>query len=803
MVFSRIFRKATAPARSSTTGPSPDSPNPRNTDDPLTLDQAIAVGVQHHQNGKWTEAEHVYRQILGVEADHFDALQLLGLLLHQNGESERGAELVARAVSITSANPAVCNNLGEIYRSLGRSGDARKTFELALSHSPDFAPAHYNLGLLLQAEGNAADAIPCYEKALAVAPDSADTWFHLGNALQQESRLQDACACYRKSVGLHAAFPAALNNLGSVLRDLGHLDEAIVSFQGLIALEPTLVLAHSNLGATYADQGDRDNARACFETAVSLDPTSADAHCNLGNALRNEGKLDDAIVQLEHALALAPDSASAHYNLGMIFSEQGRFATAHESFERAISAQPQFAQARLCSVMSLLSSVSATQEQVTRDRAAFASALTALDAWFGPEQSLDGFKAVGVLQPFLLAYQETQNRELLAQHGQMCARLMNHWQNQLALAQPPTIQHERVRVGIVSAHIRDHSVWNAIVKGWFKHLDQTRFDLRVFSLSSFSDAETDFARSRSTHFEEGRRSLREWVDAIRGHQPEILIYPEIGMDPMTLMLASLRLAPVQAATWGHPETTGLPTIDFYLSAERLEPSDAPQNYAEKLVALPNLGCSYQRLAMPDAVSGPSHPQIASDVPLLLCAGTPFKYAPQYDQVLTRIAERSGQCQMIFFESRWTWPTQQLRDRLQRAFNDAGLPFEKYVVFLPTLPRPEFFGLMQRADLFLDTIGFSGFNTAMQAVECLLPIVTREGRFMRGRFASGILKEMGLSELVTPTDDAYVDLAVRVIQDTDYRKDIKRRMEQTRAVLFDDVAPIRALEDFLLHASGRG
>jgi predicted O-linked N-acetylglucosamine transferase (SPINDLY family) len=61
--------------------------------------------------------------------------------------------------------------------------------------------------------------------------------------------------------------------------------------------------------------------------------------------------------------------------------------------------------------------------------------------------------------------------------------------------------------------------------------------------------------------------------------------------------------------------------------------------------------------------------------------------------------------------------------------------------------------MKRADVFLDTIGFSGFNTAMQAAECALPIVTREGRFMRGRLASGMLRSMGMSDLVAADEKA--------------------------------------------------
>ncbi len=123
------------------------------------------------------------------------------------------------------------------------------------------------------------------------------------------------------------------------------------------------------------------------------------------------------------------------------------------------------------------------------------------------------------------------------------------------------------------------------------------------------------------------------------------------------------------------------------------------------------------------------------------------------------------------------------------------------MFIPWQQKPAFYELLRRADVFLDTIGFSGFNTALQAVECGLPIVTREGRFLRGRLASGILRRMGLPELVAQSEEAYVELAVRLARDAEYREHIRSRIVASRHVLFEDMAPIRALEDFLLTATG--
>jgi predicted O-linked N-acetylglucosamine transferase (SPINDLY family) len=111
--------------------------------------------------------------------------------------------------------------------------------------------------------------------------------------------------------------------------------------------------------------------------------------------------------------------------------------------------------------------------------------------------------------------------------------------------------------------------------------------------------------------------------------------------------------------------------------------------------------------------------------------------------------------------------------------------------------------MREADVYLDSIGFSGFNTAMQAIECGLPIVAYEGRFLRGRLASGILRRMGIDELVTATDEAYVELAVRLARDARLWGEMNERLVAARPALYGDTQSVRALEAFIEHALSRG
>ncbi|HKA39033.1 MAG TPA: tetratricopeptide repeat protein, partial [Burkholderiales bacterium] len=499
------------------------------------------------------------------------------------------------------------------------------------------------------------------------------------------------------------------------------------------------------------------------------------------------------------ALVLNPAFLDAHFALGMALADLGRRDQALESLRTVLSLDPEHAGARWVLAMCRTLPVDESEAEAARNRAAFSSELVELERWYGAQRVVDGSLTVGLLQPFGLAYQEENNREVLSRYGNLCTRLMAAWHEGQGLvpARRKGGSSGAIRVGVVSAQFHDHSVWNAIVKGWFQMLDPDRVSLHGFHVGSDADQETRFAAARASQFEQGKRAVRQWVEAVRDAQPDVLIYPEIGMSPVAVALASLRLAPVQVACWGHPETTGLPTVDYYLSAEDMEPEGAQANYTERLVALPHLGCFVQPGQVEAVVPDLGQWGIDARAPLLLCPGTPFKYAPQHDRIFLEIAQRLGRCRFVFFIFGEGGLSERLRRRLEGVFAGGGLDSGDFVSFIPWQNRAGFSGWLTRADVFLDTIGFSGFNTALQAVECGLPIVTREGRFLRGRLASGILKRMGLPELVAQSEQDYIASAVTLAQDVRYRQHVRSRIAQSRHVLFGDPAPVRALEAFLL------
>jgi predicted O-linked N-acetylglucosamine transferase (SPINDLY family) len=116
--------------------------------------------------------------------------------------------------------------------------------------------------------------------------------------------------------------------------------------------------------------------------------------------------------------------------------------------------------------------------------------------------------------------------------------------------------------------------------------------------------------------------------------------------------------------------------------------------------------------------------------------------------------------------------------------------------LPHLDPAQYRALNQVADVFLDSIGWSGCNSTMEALACDLPIVTMPGKLMRGRHTHAILKMMGLNDTEARDIDEYVAIAKRLAKEPEWRRVISEKIARTKHLTYRDTACIRGLEEFL-------
>ena len=355
-----------------------------------------------------------------------------------------------------------------------------------------------------------------------------------------------------------------------------------------------------------------------------------------------------------------------------------------------------------------------------------------------------------------------------------------------------------IRLGIASAHLHNHNGARWALD-WVRNLPPG-YAFFTYSFGGVRDQVAAGFAQLGTHRE--MRFTADTCDAvlerIRADALDLLMLPDVGMHPASRVLSLHRLAPVQFSAWGHPVTTGSAAMDHYLSSDLMEPDDAADHYTETLVRLPNLALYLRR--------PPLLPRLAEalDLPegriLIGCLQSLYKYLPQYDALLVRMAQALPKAVFVFVEGHPAYMSGQLRQRLGAAFAAAGLEPSRHLHFLARMSGARFAALTARMDFCLDSVGWSGGNTTLEALEAGVPVLTWPGRFMRGRHSLAMLRMIGVGELVAGSAEDFVARAVRLGRDADWRAELRRRIGAGRAALYEDRRFIRALDDFLRAAA---
>ncbi len=799
----------------------------------LTLSQALDRAVSAYNAGKLTEAEYICQQIIGVKPDLFDALHLLAVVQTIMGNKEaalanydralavrpdhaeavfnRGATLQElkrfeealtsydRALAVRPDYAEALSNRGNTLKELRRFEEALASYDRALTVRPDYAEALFNRGVTLHELKRFDKALASYDRALTVRPDYAEALSNRGVTLHELKRFKEALASYDRALTVRPDYAEALSNRGVTLSELKRFDEALASYDHALAVRPDHAEALSNRGVTLMELKRFKEALASYDRALVVRPDYAEALSNRGNILRELMRFDEALASYDRALAVRPDYAEALSNRGVTLHELNRFEEALASYEKAIALRPDFGEAQFALCMAELPILYMDGPEIIVRRTAYERRLRALcDAGDGSTNHADLAKGVGFSQPFYLAYQGYNDRDLQALYGSFVCRLMAKCYPPATIAPPPG-ETEPVRVGIVSGFFWHHTVWKLLIKGWLSQLDRRRFRIFGYHTGVVKDSETEAAIAMCDRFVQGPLPIDGWRAEILADAPHVLIYPEVGMDPVAPALAAQRLAAVQCNSWGHPDTSGFPTIDYYLSSDLMEPPNGQDHYTERLVRLPNLSIYYQPIdAQPASVSRQDL-VLRSTAVVYWCGQSLYKYLPQFDEVFPRIARAVGDCQFAFIQyHKGPHITELFHRRLDRAFSAFGLKADDYCLFLPRLDERAFVAANGQCDVFLDSINWSGGNSTLESLVHDLPIVTMTGPLMRGRHSMAILRMMGVTETIAETIDDYVSIAVRLARDVPWRMAVKAKISAGRHRVYFDGACISGLERFLTH-----
>jgi CRISPR-associated protein Csy1 len=233
----------------------------------------------------------------------------------------------------------------------------------------------------------------------------------------------------------------------------------------------------------------------------------------------------------------------------------------------------------------------------------------------------------------------------------------------------------------------------------------------------------------------------------------------------------------------------------------MEPEDAARYYSEELVQLPGLGTHYVTPNVGGAADREDY-GLPEDATLYLVPQSMFKILPDNDQLLARVMEADPRGKIVIFGAQHHSINQAFWARLTEAFAKRGMSFRDRALLLPFMQHAQYLRVNTCCDVMLDTFHWSGGNTSLDAIAAGLPVVTLPGRFMRGRQSAGMLRMIGVEDLIAKDEDDYVAKAVAIANDRALRDSLSQRMKAGHALLFNRDEPIRALEDFLEKAIAR-
>jgi predicted O-linked N-acetylglucosamine transferase (SPINDLY family) len=425
-----------------------------------------------------------------------------------------------------------------------------------------------------------------------------------------------------------------------------------------------------------------------------------------------------------------------------------------------------------------LPAMHASNEQIAESRVRFADALNKIgELKFDPRAGVAGLVS---RQSYDLAYQGLSVRALLERQGEVFAKIA-------ASATPGLVEPLRsnrkpgkTRIGYISNNMRfsNGCRWSL---GWLANHGE-EFESYAFNTGPQEDVVSQQFKATADHYYRITGGYAEAAKFIRALDLDIMIFTDIGLVVGDYAFATLRLARIQCTAWGHPVTSGLPTIDYYLSSELMEPEGAESEYSENLVRLPNSGLYIKRPAYD--VPKATREQLGLPEGFLpFMSQAILKWIPNRDEVLARIYERL-QAPLVFVGSAYAAGDAKFSARLDKLGIKSRI--------LPRTHPQQFNRYVQAADVCFDPPDWSGGNTTIEALWAGVPVVTWPGLYMRGRHSLAFNEIAGISELNATSEADFVGH----IFDRDLHAEAMKKCN--RDSLFEDKVASNGLNNFLLN-----
>ncbi|MEW6689381.1 MAG: tetratricopeptide repeat protein, partial [Pseudomonadota bacterium] len=529
-------------------------------------------------------------------------------------------------------------------------------------------------------------------------------------------------------------------------------EAALQAAERAAAAQPDDPGAWYRLGLARLDSGLLEQSEACWRRVLALDPRHAKARVNLGLVLQHTGRAEEGLQRYREAAAADPGLAQAWFNLGALLIERGQALEAVEPLRTALRLEQGRAEWHAALGTALRESGS------PRDAVACLRAALRLDPSMHRAHS-ELLQALSSIPS--LSQQEIcdEHREWARRHGSG-PRFPDH-----ANSRQPD---RRLRIGYLAADFREPSIAFCLrpVLAWH---DRSGFEIFCYSDAAAHDPVSWRLRARDVAWRASAGLSNDQLgEAIREDRIDILVdLTGHAAGGARVPLLARKPVPVQASWLGCPGGTGLEAIDYRITDAHADPDGVDRFFAERLVRLPQSQCCFKPEFGAPAPDAPRKAALAFGAEQRLSALT-----PEVIGLWARVLERAPGSRLLLDLPRAGSASAHVIERCAAAGADPG----RIEIRTGSAAAPGSF------DVALDVFPCSDAAGALRALWSGTPVVTLEGAAPASRVAAGILRVLGLDELVARDEAGYVEIAAVLARDRErlsrLRAGLRARLERS-------------------------
>ena len=701
----------------------------------LEIKQMFREASQAHAAGKVDFAQTLYMEILKRKVDHAEALNNLGDLARTSGNEKVAKELFRKATVIKPKYAVALKNLYSVCLENGETAEAMIYIDRYLKVDPKDEGTICKKGDVLLAMGKSKESFDYFDKLTRDNPNKSI--FHLAKAI----------------------------NLGNATL----WDESIEPALKSVELSPKNAGSHMQLATAYYYTKQLEKAAAGLEKTLELQPNLLPALATLYMVCQGLDRMEDADKYLKQALSVKNPENQIFGNTN------GQQILCGLQFKSALQ----------------ISEIMDSEEEITEVREKLSQNIDELERKNLYINYVE--REVGVTN-FFLSYHGLDNR----QFQERIANLYMNASPQLMWTAPhceklskekSITKPKRLKIAFISSFLREHTIGKLMFR-IIELLPRDRFEVIIIRPVGYRDAYIQALDQCVDASYEIPTSIREMHRIIACLELDIIFYPDIGMLPATYYLAFSRLAPVQAVTWGHPETSGIPNVDYFISSKFIEPDNAQKFYTEQLIELDSMPTCYIKPQTTEPYANRAKYGFTDDENIYCCPQSLFKFHPQFDYILSEILNQDPKAKLVLVSGNKIM-FEKLRKRLAQSFPEHA----DRIVNTGQVSRADYMCLAASSDVILDPIIFSGGNSSLEMFSVNCPIVTMPGDFMRARVTYGYYQQMGVYDLVAKDPDDYIRLALKLANDKEFNTAMREKIKEKSPIMFDNQETISEMADF--------